>query len=74
MMPTNNGRTRSGIANIETLTVAEKRIKDLNTKLTEANRERKSAKSALAGAKKQAETNTYNCAELRTSSPLPRGR
>ena len=34
--------------------MAEKRIKDLNTKLTEADKERKSAESALAKAKKQA--------------------
>ena len=34
--------------------MVEKRIKDLNTKLTEADKERKSAESALAKAKKQA--------------------
>lgn len=40
---------------MKTLAVAEKRIKELNTKLIEANRERKSAKVALAGVEKQAE-------------------
>ena len=34
--------------------MVEKRIKDLNTKLNEANRERKSVEVALVGAKKQA--------------------
>ena len=42
------------IAFVQTLAVAEKRIKDLNTKLTEANKERKSVEAALAGAEKQA--------------------
>ena len=55
--------------------VAEKRIKDLNTKLTEADRERKSVESALAKAKKQAENpNVYNYVEPRTNSRLPKGR
>ena len=40
------------IAAIQTPVVAEKRIKDLNTKLTEANRERKSVEVALVGAEK----------------------
>ena len=40
------------IAAIQTPAVAEKKIKDLNTKLTEANRERKSAEVALVGAEK----------------------
>ena len=39
---------------VQTLVVAEKRIKDLNTKLTKADRERKSAEAALAGAEKHA--------------------
>ena len=43
------------VAAVQTLVVAEKRIKDLGTKLTEADRERKSAEAALAGAEKQAE-------------------
>lgn len=43
------------IATDKTLAVAKKRIKDLGTKLTEADRERKSAEAALAGAKKQVE-------------------
>ena len=43
------------VAAVQTLTVVEKRIKVLGTKLTEADRERKSAEAALTGAKKQAE-------------------
>lgn len=43
------------ISAIKTLAVAEKRIKELNTKLTEADREGKSAKTALTGAEKQVE-------------------
>ena len=43
------------ISAVKTLAVAEKRIKELNTKLTEANREGKSAKAALTGAEKQVE-------------------
>ena len=35
--------------------MAEKRIKDLNTKLAEVDRERKSGKATLVGVKKQAE-------------------
>ena len=40
---------------VKNLVIAEKKIKDLGTKLIEADRERKSAEPALAGAKKQAE-------------------
>lgn len=43
------------ISAIITLAKDEKRIKELNTKLNKADRERKSAEAALAGAKKQAE-------------------
>lgn len=43
------------IAAIQTLAMAEKRIKDLNTKLAEVDRERKSGKATLVGVKKQAE-------------------
>ena len=43
------------ISAVKTLAVAEKRIKELNTKLTEADREGKSAKAALTGAEKQVE-------------------
>ena len=39
---------------MKTLAVAEKRIKELNMKLVEANKERKSAKAALVGTEKQA--------------------
>ena len=68
-------RGRAAHSYRQTLMVAEKRIKDLNTKLTEADRERKSVESALAKAKKQAENpNVYNYAEPRTNSPLPKGR
>lgn len=40
------------ISTVKTLVVAEKRIKELNTKLTKADREKKSAEAVLAGAKK----------------------
>lgn len=43
------------IAAIQTLAMAEKRIQDLNTKLAEVDRERKSGKATLVGVKKQAE-------------------
>ena len=42
------------IATIEMFAVAKKRIKDLNTKMMEADRERKSVEVALAGVQKQA--------------------
>lgn len=37
---------------VKNLVVAEKKIKDLGTKLTEADRERKSAEATLAGVEK----------------------
>lgn len=40
---------------IKNLVIAEKKNKDLVTKLTEADRERKSVKAALVGTEKQAE-------------------
>ena len=43
------------IATVKAFTLAEQRIKDVNVKLTEENRDRKSAEAALAGAKRQAE-------------------
>lgn len=49
------------IATVQTLAVAEKRIKYLNTEFIEANKERKSAKAALAVVEKQAE---YQCQQL----------
>ena len=44
------------IAAIEGFNVAEKRINELNTKLTKANREKKNVEAALGGAERQAET------------------
>ena len=44
------------IAAVEAFTLSEQRIKDLNTKLTKAIREKKSAEAALEGAERQAET------------------
>nr|XP_023911215.1 uncharacterized protein LOC112022823 [Quercus suber] len=44
------------IAAMETFTLAEQRIKDLNTKLIKATREKKSAKAALEAAERQAES------------------
>ena len=43
------------IATVKMLAMAEEKIKDLSTKLTEANRKRKSVEVALAGAEKQVE-------------------
>ena len=42
------------VSTIKNLAIAEKKIKDLGPKLTEANRERKSVEADLADAKKQA--------------------
>lgn len=42
------------ISAVKTLAVAEKRIKELNTKLTKADRETKTAEAVLAGAEKKA--------------------
>lgn len=39
---------------IDELTLVEQMIKDLNIKLTEANRDKKSVKAALVGAERQA--------------------
>ena len=44
------------IAAVEAFTLAKQRIKDFNTKLIEANRDKKSAKAALEGAERQAES------------------
>lgn len=43
------------ISAVKTLAVAEKKIKNHGMKLTKADRERKSAEPALAGAEKQVE-------------------
>ena len=43
------------VAAVKTLVVVEKKIKDLGTKLTKADREKKSAEAALASSEKQAE-------------------
>ena len=40
------------IATVEAFIMAEQRIKDLNVKLTEANRDRKSEEATLAGAER----------------------
>ena len=42
------------ISVVKTLAVVEKKIKELSIKMTEADRERKSIKAALASAEKQA--------------------
>ena len=41
---------------MEAFTLVEQRVKDLNVKLTEAIREKKSAEAALEGAERQVET------------------
>ena len=43
------------VSAIKTLAVAKMKIKDLDTKLTKADRKRKSAEATLTNAKKQAE-------------------
>ncbi|XP_075634193.1 uncharacterized protein LOC142606742 [Castanea sativa] len=50
------------IAAVDSFALGEKRIHELNTKLTEADRERKSAKAALQGAERQVEN---QCKQLR---------
>ena len=42
------------VSAVKTLAMAEKKIKDLGIKLTETDRERKSAEATLVGTKKQA--------------------
>ena len=42
------------VSAVKTLAMAEKKIKDLGIKLTEADRERKSAEAVLVGAEKEA--------------------
>ena len=44
------------VAVVEAFNVAKKRVKELNAKLIEAEREKKSAKAALEGIERQAET------------------
>ena len=44
------------VAVVEAFNVAEKRVKELNAELIEAEREKKSAKAALEGIERQAET------------------
>ena len=44
------------IATVEAFTLAEQRIKDFNTKLTEAIKEKKSTKVTLEGVERQAQT------------------
>ena len=41
---------------MEAFTLAEQRIKDLNAKLIEANREKKSVEATLEGTERQAES------------------
>ena len=56
------------------LAVAEQRVKDLNTKLTEEGREKKSFKAALAGAERQAEDQRQLLHRTKDNSLLPRSR
>ena len=44
------------IAIVDTFNIAEKRIEELNTKLTDADRDKKSAEAALQGAERQVES------------------
>ena len=50
------------VSAVKTLAMAKKKIKDLGIKLTETNRERKTAEAALAGTEKQAKD---QCQQLR---------
>ena len=43
------------LATVEAFTLAEQKIKDLNVKLTEANKDKKSVKATLARVERQAE-------------------
>ena len=62
------------IAAVETLTVAEKRIKNLNTKLTEADRERKITESALVGVKIQIEDQRLQLRGAEDQLAIAKGR
>ena len=44
------------IVTVKAFNMVEKRVKELNAKLTEAKRERKSIEAALEGVERQAET------------------
>lgn len=55
------------VSAVKNLAIAEKKIKDLDTKLAEADRERKSAEAALAGAEKQAEDQLYHLRRPRSN-------
>ena len=44
------------VAAVEAFNMAEKRVKELSTKLVQIERDKKSAKAALKGAERQAET------------------
>ena len=44
------------IVAVEAFNVVEKRVKELNAKLTKAEREKKNTEATLEGAKRQAET------------------
>ena len=55
---------------IKNLAFVKKNNKDLVTKLTESNKERKSAEAALAGAKKQARINVSTFVRPRSNLPL----
>ena len=44
------------IVTVKAFNMAEKRVKELNAKLTEAKKERKSVEAALEGVERQAET------------------
>ena len=57
---------------IQTLVVVEKRIKNLGTKLTEADRERKSVEVALVGIEKQAEDQLLHLCQVKEQLVIAR--
>ena len=61
------------VSSVKTLAVAEKKIKDLGTKLIEANRERKSAEAALADVEKQVEDQRQQLRKAEEQLAIARG-
>ena len=65
---------RRRIVAVEAFTLAEQSIKDLNTKLTEATKEKKSVKAALEGAKRQAESQRQQLRQTEDQLAVAKGQ
>ena len=65
---------RRRIVAVEAFTLAEQSIKDLNTKLTEATKEKKSVKAALEGAKRQAESQRQQLCQTEDQLAVAKGQ